>query len=184
MGHTEAPLTIRPFLPKLTRSELMTVMTSGMAHVSGAIMGAYILVGIEARHILTAVIMTAPGTILIAKMLQPETEKPLSARPAHRHRRFEDRKSNVLDAAAKGTTDGLHLALNVAAMLISFLALIALINGLLGGIHNFLAARGFRWFPSRCRPSWEASSLPSPGSSEFRGTTASPSATCWARAWC
>ena len=150
MGHTEAPLTIRPFLPKLTRSELMTVMTSGMAHVSGAIMGAYILVGIEARHILTAVIMTAPGTILIAKMLQPETEKPLSADPKLIHTtEFEDRKSNVLDAAAKGTTDGLHLALNVAAMLISFLALIALINGLLGGIHNFLAARGFRWFPSQ-----------------------------------
>jgi CNT family concentrative nucleoside transporter len=150
MGHTEAPLTIRPFLPKLTRSELMTIMTSGMAHVSGAIMGAYILVGIEARHILTAVIMTAPGTILIAKMLQPETEKPLTADPKliHTHE-FEERQSNVLDAAAKGTTDGLHLALNVAAMLISFLAIIALINGLLGGAHNFLAARGFRWFPSQ-----------------------------------
>src|SRR5271166_4066951 len=94
MGHTEAPLTIRPFLPKLTRSELMTVMTSGMAHVSGAIMGAYILVGIEARHILTAVIMTAPGTILIAKMLQPETEKPLSADPKLiPTAEFEDRKS-------------------------------------------------------------------------------------------
>jgi CNT family concentrative nucleoside transporter len=83
-------------------------------------------------------------------MLQPETEKPLTSDPKLIHAgEFEDRRSNVLDAAAKGTTDGLHLALNVAAMLISFLAIIALINGLLGGVHNFLAARGFRWFPSQ-----------------------------------
>src|SRR5271157_5298688 len=79
MGQTEAPLTIRPFLPKVTRSELMTIMTSGMAHISGAVMGAYIAYGIEARHLLTAVIMTAPGTILISKMLVPETEKPVTA---------------------------------------------------------------------------------------------------------
>ena len=76
MGQTEAPLTIRPFLPDLTRSELMTVMTSGMAHVSGGIMAAYIAFGIEPKHLLSAVIMTAPGTILMAKMLVPETEKP------------------------------------------------------------------------------------------------------------
>jgi CNT family concentrative nucleoside transporter len=150
MGHTEAPLTIRPFLPRLTRSELMTIMTSGMAHVSGAILGAYILVGIEAKHILTAVIMTAPGTILIAKMLQPEIETPVTSDPRHiAAAELEPKQSNVLDAAAKGATDGLHLALNVAAMLISFLALIALINGVLGGVHNFLGARGFRWFPSQ-----------------------------------
>jgi CNT family concentrative nucleoside transporter len=107
MGHTEAPLTIRPFLPKLTRSELMTIMTSGMAHVSGAIMGAYILVGIEARHILTAVIMTAPGTIVIAKMLQPETEKPLTSHPKLIHTAdLESPQSNVLDAAAKAPPTG------------------------------------------------------------------------------
>ena len=74
MGQTEAPLTIRPFLPELTQSELMTVMTSGMAHVSGGIMAAYIAYGIEAKHLLAAVIMTAPGTILLAKMIVPETE--------------------------------------------------------------------------------------------------------------
>jgi CNT family concentrative nucleoside transporter len=79
MGQTEAPLTIRPFLNKLTKSELMTVMTSGMAHVSGGIMAAYIAFGIEAKHLLTAVIMTAPGTLLMAKMLVPETEQPLTA---------------------------------------------------------------------------------------------------------
>src|SRR2546426_4696544 len=79
MGQTEAPLTIRPFLPGMTRSELMTVMTAGMAHVSGSIMAAYIAFGIEARHLLTAVIMTAPGTIMMAKILEPETEQPLTA---------------------------------------------------------------------------------------------------------
>jgi len=150
MGQTEAPLTIRPFLPKATQSELMTIMTSGMAHVSGAMLGAYILLGIEARHLLGAVIMTAPGTILIAKMMVPETEKPLTAGVTRIDNiEFEERSSNVLDAATKGTTDGLHLALNVAAMLISFLALIALLDGVLGGTHNFLAAHGFRWFPAK-----------------------------------
>ncbi len=150
MGITEAPLTIRPYLPKVTRSELMTIMTSGMAHVSGAMLGAYILLGIEARHLLTAVIMTAPGTILIAKMLVPETEQPLTAGTVKIDvSELEDRPVNVLDAATKGTTDGLFLALNVAAMLISFLAIVALVNGLLGGTHNFFAAHGFRWFPSK-----------------------------------
>ena len=150
MGITEAPLTIRPYLPKVTRSELMTIMTSGMAHVSGAMLGAYILLGIEARHLLTAVIMTAPGTILIAKMLVPETEHPLTAGTVTIDvSELEDRPVNVLDAATKGTTDGLFLALNVAAMLISFLAIVALVNGLLGGTHNFFAAHGFRWFPSK-----------------------------------
>ena len=150
MGITEAPLTIRPFLPKVTRSELMTIMTSGMAHVSGAMLGAYILLGIEARHLLAAVIMTAPGTILISKMLVPETETPITAGAVNINvAELEERPSNVLDAATKGTTDGLFLALNVAAMLISFLAIIALLDGVLGGTHNFLAAHGFRWFPGK-----------------------------------
>src|SRR5258707_5493555 len=80
MGQTEAPLTIRPFLNKLTKSELMTVMTSGMAHISGGMMAAYIAVGgAEAKNLLTAVIMTAPGTLLISKMLVPEVDRPLTA---------------------------------------------------------------------------------------------------------
>lgn len=148
MGQTEAPLTIRPFLPRVTQSELMTIMTSGMAHVSGGIMGAYILSGIEAKHLLTAVIMTAPGTILISKMLVPETEHPETEGKVEVGRAEEEKHENVLAAASKGTSDGLGLAINVAAMLISFLALIALINGILGGTHNFLAAHGFAWFPS------------------------------------
>src|SRR5947209_2624358 len=141
MGQTEAPLTIRPFLPEVTRSELMTIMTSGMAHVSGGIMGAYIAFGVEAKHLLTAVIMTAPGTLLMAKMLVPETEQPVTAGNVELAE-VEDKSDNLLGAVARGTTDGLHLALNVAAMLISFLALIALANGILGGVHNALAHAG------------------------------------------
>src|ERR1035438_3068217 len=150
MGQTEAPLTIRPFLPDLTRSELMTVMTSGMAHVSGGIMAAYIAFGIEPKHLLSAVIMTAPGTLLMAKMLVPETEQPKTAGRVVMSEDEEktEKEENLLGAVARGTTDGLHLALNIAAMLISFLALIALTNGILGGVHNWLAGHGILWFPA------------------------------------
>ena len=130
MGQTEAPLTIRPYLPEMTQSELMTVMTSGMAHISGGIMAAYILFGVEAKHLLTAVIMTAPGTIMMAKMLVPETETPKTMGVVKLE--IEQTDVNVIDAAGRGTGEGLHLALNVGAMLISFLALIALVNALLG----------------------------------------------------
>jgi CNT family concentrative nucleoside transporter len=130
MGQTEAPLTIRPYLPEMTQSELMTVMTSGMAHVSGGIMAAYILFGIEAKHLLTAVIMTAPGTIMMAKMIVPETETPKTMGTVRLQ--VEQTDVNVIDAAGRGTGEGLHLALNVGAMLISFLALIALVNAVLG----------------------------------------------------
>ena len=145
MGQTEAPQTIRPFLPDLTRSELMTVMTSGMAHVSGGIMAAYIAFGIEPKHLLSAVIMTAPGTLLMAKMLVPETEVPRTAgRVVMSEEEVElEKKENLLGAIARGTTDGLSMALNIAAMLISFLALIALLDGLMGGIHAHL-----HWFPA------------------------------------
>jgi CNT family concentrative nucleoside transporter len=150
MGQTEAPLTIRPFLPDLTQSELMTVMTSGMAHVSGGIMAAYIAFGIDPKHLLSAVIMTAPGTLLMAKMLVPETEQPKTAgRVVMSEEEVETEKSeNLLGAIARGTTDGLYLSLNIAAMLISFLALIALTDGILGGIHNGLVRVGIGWFPA------------------------------------
>jgi CNT family concentrative nucleoside transporter len=147
MGQTEAPLTIRPFLPELTQSELMTVMTSGMAHVSGGIMAAYIAFGIEARHLLAAVIMTAPGTLLMAKMLVPETEQAVTAGKVVMPEDAEHKKDNFLAAIARGTSDGLSLAINVGAMLISFIALIYLANGILGGAHNWLAAHGRGWFP-------------------------------------
>jgi CNT family concentrative nucleoside transporter len=150
MGQTEAPLTIRPFLKDLTRSELMTVMTSGMAHVSGGIMAAYILFGIDPKHLLSAVIMTAPGTILVSKMLVPETEQSKTAgRVVMSEEEVEAEKSeNLLGAISRGTTDGLHLALNIGAMLISFIALIALANGILYGIHTGLEHVGFHWFPT------------------------------------
>ena len=150
MGQTEAPVTIRPFLPELTKSELMTVMTSGMAHVSGSIMAAYFAFGVEPRHVLSAVIMTAPGTILVSKMLVPETEQPKTAGRVVMSEEEEDaeKKENLLGAVARGTSDGLHMALNIGAMLIAFLALIALIDGIMHGIHNGLAHLGFMWFPS------------------------------------
>ena len=143
MGQTEAPLTIRPFLPKLTKSELMCVMTSGMAHISGGMMAGYIQVGgADPKNLLTAVIMTAPGTLLMAKMLVPETEQSLTAG------RIEmppmEKESNLLGAIARGTSDGLSLALNVGAMLITFIALLALLNAMMGGIHNW---PHMAWFP-------------------------------------
>src|ERR1700723_2078270 len=146
MGQTEAPVTIKPFLPALTRSELMTVMTSGMAHVSGGIMAAYIAFGIEPKHLLSAVIMTAPGTILMSKMLVPETEVPVTSG------RVEmaplERDTNALGAISRGTIDGLNLAVNVGAMLITFIALIYLVDGIFGVVHNGLLHIGISWFPS------------------------------------
>ncbi len=140
MGQTEAPLTIRPFLATMTLSELMTVMTAGMAHISGSIMAAYIAFGVEARHLLTAVIMTAPGTIMMSKLLVPETGTPETFGKV----KIDIPKTdvNVIDAAARGTGEGLHLMLNVIAMLISFVALIALLNGAMTAVHGFLP-----WFP-------------------------------------
>jgi CNT family concentrative nucleoside transporter len=145
MGQTEAPVTIRPFLPELTRSELMTVMTSGMAHVSGSIMAAYFAFGAEPRHVLSAVIMTAPGTILVSKMLVPETENPKTAGKVVMPENEEEKEKheNLLGAIARGTGDGLHMALNIGAMLIAFIALIHLLDGIMGGIHNHLV-----WFPA------------------------------------
>jgi CNT family concentrative nucleoside transporter len=132
MGQTEAPLTIRPYLTRMTESELMTVMTSGMAHISGGIMAAYIAFGIEPQHLLTAVIMTAPGTLMMSKIFVPETQVPETMGTVKLE--VERTDVNVIDAASRGTGEGLHLALNVAAMLVSFYALIALVNYLLGFI--------------------------------------------------
>jgi len=136
MGQTEAPLTIRPYLNGMTESELMTVMTSGMAHISGGIMAAYIAFGVEPKHLLTAVIMTAPGTLLMAKMLVPETAVPATMGTVRLH--VEKTDVNVIDAAGRGTGEGLSLALNVTAMLISFVALIALVNAVLGQLGGWI----------------------------------------------
>jgi len=131
MGQTEAPLTIRPFLAGLTESELFTIMVSGMAHVSGAVMAAYVLMAhVSITHLLTAVIMTAPATIMLAKMLVPEIGQPATA--GNVKIEVEQQGINIIDAAARGAGDGLQLSLNIAAMLIAFLALIAMVNGILG----------------------------------------------------
>lgn len=143
MGQTEAPLTIRPFLPRLTESELFTVMTCGMAHVSGAVMAAYVkIANVDIKHLLTAVIMTAPATILLAKILVPETGEPETAGSVKVE--VEKPGVNVIDAAARGAGEGLQLALNIGGMLVAFIALIALVNGVFGWVHTLPA---MAWFP-------------------------------------
>jgi concentrative nucleoside transporter, CNT family len=135
MGQTEAPLTIKPFIAGMTESELFTVMASGMAHVSGAVMAAYVkIAGVQIEHLLTAVIMTAPATIMLSKIFIPETEKPATAGKVEI--KVEQTAVNVIDAAAQGAGDGLRLALNIGGMLIAFLALIAMLNGILGWLHT------------------------------------------------
>jgi len=136
MDQTSAPLLIRPYLAGLTESELLTVMTAGMAHISAAMLGAYVLLGAEARDLLTAVVMTAPGAIMISKMLVPETAKPATAGDARID--SSEKSANVLEAISRGVTDGLLLALTVGAMLIAFVALIAVANGVLGAVHTSL----------------------------------------------
>jgi CNT family concentrative nucleoside transporter len=145
MGQTEAPLTIRPFLSKATRSELMVIMTSGMAHVSGGIMAMYISQGVEARHLLSAVIMTSPGTILLAKMLVPETQVPATEGKVVIPKDEMHADENFIGAIARGTIDGGKLAMNVAIMLISFLALVALLDMILGWTHGLAY---MHWVPS------------------------------------
>ncbi len=142
MGQTEAPLTIRPFIPGLTESELFTIMVSGMAHVSGAVMAAYVqLAHVEIQHLLTAVIMTAPATIMLAKIFQPEVGNPVTAGKVEV--KIENRSVNIIDAAAQGAGDGLQLCLNIAAMLIAFLALIALADGVFAWAHGIVS-----WIPT------------------------------------
>lgn len=136
IGQTEAPLTIKPYIERMTEAELMTVMIGGMAHIAGSVMAAYVgLLGhndpaqmeFYAKHFLTASIMAAPATLMIAKVLIPETEEPLTRGSVRME--VERTTANVIDAAASGAGDGLKLALNVGAMLLAFIALIALLNG-------------------------------------------------------
>ncbi len=135
IGQTEAPLTVRPYISKMTQSELITMMIGGMAHIAGGVLAAYIgLLGagdplqeaFYAKHLLAASIMAAPATLVIAKLLIPETGTPLTRGTVKME--IEKTASNVIDAAAGGAADGLKLALNIAAMLLAFIALIALIN--------------------------------------------------------
>ncbi|CTP88712.1 Na+ dependent nucleoside transporter domain-containing protein [Xanthomonas translucens pv. arrhenatheri] len=135
IGQTEAPLTVRPYIPKMTESELLTMMIGGMAHIAGGVLAAYVgmLGGSDpaqqafyAKHLLAASIMAAPATLVVAKLLIPETGTPLTRGTVKMD--VEKTTSNIIDAAAAGAGDGLRLALNIGAMLLAFIALIALVN--------------------------------------------------------
>lgn len=143
VGQTEAPLVIRPYIAGMTKSELFAVMTGGLASVAGSVLFGYAALGIPLEYLLAASFMAAPGGLIMAKMLIPETEEPKNDTNAQIGESEEDRATNVIDAAARGASDGLKLALNVGAMLLAFIALIALINGILGGIGGWFGAENF-----------------------------------------
>ncbi len=145
MGQTEAPLTVKPYLAGLTRSELMTVMVTGMASVSGSIMVTYVQVAnVDIVHLLTAALMSAPAALVFAKIMEPESENRAWGGEVNVDVLLDD--ANVLDAAARGASEGLHLAINVAGMLIAFIALMAMINGGLKLAHPELTLEGILGF--------------------------------------
>lgn len=132
VGQTEAPLLVRPFLKGMTNSELMAVMTGGFATIAGGVFALYTSFGIDPGHLLVASVMSAPAALVVAKVLLPETEKSETYGTVHVE--LEKTSSNLVEAAANGASDGLKLALNVAAMLIAFLSLIAVVNWALAGV--------------------------------------------------
>lgn len=137
-GQTEAPLVIRPFVSKMTKSEIMALMTGGMATVAGGVLAAYVGFGIDAGHLLAASVMSAPAALVCAKLLVPETEESLTQGDVKVH--LPKTTANLVDAAASGAGEGMKLAINVGAMLLAFIALIAMVNGLLslvGGWFSF-----------------------------------------------
>lgn len=146
IGQTEAPLVIKPFVGKMTRSELNCLMVGGFATISGSLMAIFASLGISAGHLLTASIISAPAALVIAKILQPETEKPLTMGSVEMPR--DNEAVNVIDAAAIGASDGMKLAINVIAMLIAFLALIALLDSILYGLGE-LVERLINFFSTR-----------------------------------
>lgn len=131
VGQTEAPLVIRPFLPTMTKSELFAVMTGGLASIAGSVLAGYVLLGVPLEYLIAASFMAAPAGLVMAKIFIPETEESAFTE----FKMEKDQESvNVIDAAARGAGDGLKLALNIGAMLLAFIGLIALLNGMLGGI--------------------------------------------------
>ncbi|MGF1764139.1 NupC/NupG family nucleoside CNT transporter [Aliivibrio kagoshimensis] len=133
VGQTEAPLVVRPFVPKMTQSELFAVMCGGLASVAGGVLAGYAAMGVPLEYLIAASFMAAPGGLLFAKIIKPETEEPINQMNASDEAE-DDKPANVIDAAAGGAASGLQLALNIGAMLLAFVGLIALANGLLGGI--------------------------------------------------
>jgi concentrative nucleoside transporter, CNT family len=142
IGQTEAPVLIAPYIPRMTTSELLTMMTGGMAHVSGAVMLAYVTMGAPLKYLITASVMAAPGTFAIAKILWPETEEPATMGTVRM--KVEKTSANFIDAAASGASQGMTLVLNISAMLIAFVALIAMANGFLGWAGGFFGRPDFQ----------------------------------------
>jgi CNT family concentrative nucleoside transporter len=134
VGQTEAPLVVRPYIATMTRSELFAVMCGGLASVAGSVLAGYAQMGVPLEYLIAASFMAAPGGLLFAKLILPETEVPNDAPELESMKNDPDRPANVLDAAASGAASGMQLALNVGAMLLAFVALIALLNGMLSGI--------------------------------------------------
>lgn len=142
VGQTEAPLVVKPFISKMTTSELFAVMTGGLASIAGSVLGGYAAMGVQMEYLIAASFMAAPGGLLFAKMMIPETEKPQDDPNVKLSFTAEGETppANVIDAAAAGASTGLHIALNVGAMLIAFVGIIALFNGMVGGIGGFFGA--------------------------------------------
>ncbi|MBM3968675.1 MAG: NupC/NupG family nucleoside CNT transporter [Planctomycetes bacterium] len=135
VGQTEAPLVIRPYIARMTNSELMAIMVGGFSTIAGGVLAAYVGMGIDAGHLMTASIISAPAGLLIAKVLQPEVDQPDTLGSAET--KLPQSNSNVIEAAAEGASEGLKLALNVAAMLIAFLGLIAMLDWMLTSLGQF-----------------------------------------------
>ncbi|CAG19050.1 NupC/NupG family nucleoside CNT transporter [Photobacterium profundum] len=133
VGQTEAPLVVRPFVPKMTQSELFAVMCGGLASVAGGVLAGYAAMGVPLEYLIAASFMAAPGGLLFAKIIKPETEEPIEQLASDADD-ADDKPANVIDAAASGASSGMQLALNIGAMLLAFVGLIALVNGMLGGI--------------------------------------------------
>lgn len=136
VSQTEAPLVIRPYVPHMTRSELFAVMVGGMATVAGSVLAGYVALGVEMRYLLAASFMAAPGGLLMAKLMVPETDSPVD--PGGEEGPAVEPHVNVIDAAASGAANGLSLAVNIGAMLLAFVGLIALLNGLLGWLGGWV----------------------------------------------
>jgi CNT family concentrative nucleoside transporter len=136
VGQTEAPLIIKPFIPQMTRSELFAVMVGGLASIAGSIMAGYAGLGIELKYLLAASFMAAPGGLLMAKLIEPETGTP--NQNLTEVKADTEEYANVLDAAASGAASGMKLAVNVGAMLLAFIALIAMLNGILGALGGYV----------------------------------------------
>ena len=141
IGQTESPLVIKPYLKNLTQSELFAVMTGGLATIAGTVMAGYAALGVSLDYLITASFMAAPGGLLMAKIIKPETEQPISNT---RQAEFsgDEKAVNLFEAMGNGARDGLKLALNIGAMLVAFVAMIALLNGLIGGIAGLFGHEG------------------------------------------